>query len=50
MVAGGWLERVLDVPRDRQEIYAMPATGGEAVAVTHSSRDNGLQQPAWRPS
>jgi Tol biopolymer transport system component len=35
--------------RGRQDIYAMPATGGKAVLVTHSSRDNGLQQPAWRP-
>ena len=35
--------------RGRQDIYAVPATGGNPVAVTHSSRDKGLQQPAWRP-
>jgi Tol biopolymer transport system component len=33
----------------RQEIYAIPPAGGEAVAITRSSRDAGLQQPAWRP-
>jgi Tol biopolymer transport system component len=32
-----------------QEISTMPAGGGAARAVTHSSRDRGLQQPVWRP-
>lgn len=45
---GRWIA-VSMVRGSRQDIYALPASGGEAHAITHSPRGGGNYDPAWLP-
>lgn len=46
---GRWIAFSM-VRAGRQDIYAMPASGGRPHAITHTGANGGNFEPAWRPA